>query len=155
MVDLLKLIALDQPDLDVISAHVQDAVMRLGDMAFVPQDRRFAIVLNRFDWLGAEAARNAAKGRYERRRSALRFERVDRAQFHGFNLGNPELTLELLALKFEADDPPGGFVTLLFAGDAAIRLDVECIEAELRDLGPVWRAQRKPEHPGGDETASA
>jgi hypothetical protein len=154
MVDLLKLIALDEADLAVISAHVQDAVMHVGDMAFVRPERRFAVILNRFDWVGADKAKNAARERFERRRAALRFEKVDGAQCHGLTPGNPEQTLELLALRFEAGDPPGGCITLLFAGGAAVRLRVECIEVELRDLGPVWRTKVKPAHPG-DETPSA
>ena len=124
--------------------------MRVGDMAFLPRERRFAIMLNRFDWAGAGNRRNSGKGHYQRRRSALRFEKVGGAQYQRLMPGNQDQTVELLALKFETADPPGGYITLLFAGGAAIRLEVECIEAELRDLGPVWKTKHKPEHPGDD-----
>ena len=54
--------------------------------------------------------------------------------------------LELLTLQFEEADKPEGHITLVFAGGAAIRLHVECIEAEMRDLGPVWKTKLMPEH---------
>jgi hypothetical protein len=142
---LLKLAALDTEDLEVLSAHLQDAVMRVGDVAYVPGQNRFAMVLNRFDWERASEGRGGKK-RYERRRSALRFDRVLGAQIQGIRQSARNAVLELLAIQFEATDEPEGYVTLVFAGDAAIRLHVECIEAEMKDLGPVWRAQSKPEH---------
>jgi hypothetical protein len=57
--------------------------------------------------------------------------------------------LSLLALGFEPlkADAPDGHITLIFAGGAAVRLEVECIEVELRDLGPGWRTDSMPEHP--------
>jgi hypothetical protein len=63
--------------------------------------------------------------------------------------------LLLLAVHFEPDDSPGGHVTLTFSGDASIQLKVECIEAEMTDLGPEWRTRVKPEHPGGGEEPGA
>jgi hypothetical protein len=143
----LKLIALDAEDLAILSAHLQDAVMKVGDLAFLPREKRFAAVANRFDWveaLGRDAGRDR---RYARRRCALRFERVLTAQVNGLDLKNKGAVTSLLAVSFEPGDPPAGHVTLQFADGSAVRLEVECIEAELRDLGPVWEAKSKPEHP--------
>ena len=61
------------------------------------------------------------------------------------------MVLELLAVDFEATDDVAGYITLFFAGGGAIRLQVDCIEAELRDLGPVWKTRSKPEHPDEQE----
>jgi DUF2948 family protein len=143
----LKLIALDIEDLAVISAHLQDAVLKVGDLAFLPREKRFAAVGNRFDWMDAIAKDGARNKRYARRRVALRFERVLGAQFQGIDLKNKGAVAELLAIHFEPADPPQGQVILDFAGGGAIRLNVECIEAELRDLGPMWQARSKPKHP--------
>ena len=63
--------------------------------------------------------------------------------------------LSLLAVSFEPGDPPGGRVTLTFSGDASIQLEVECIEAELKDLGLVWRTRSRPEHPGDEPGAGS
>ena len=142
----LKLLALDDEDLQVVSSHLQDAVVRVGDMAYVPSQKRFAAILNRFDW---ESAKGDGKT-YKRRRTALRFDRVLRAQHKDLQPEKPTRVLSLLAVKFEAGDAPSGTVTLFFSGDVLIQLDVECIETELRDLGPVWPTRRKPEHPGED-----
>ena len=148
--ELLRLIALDEDDLKIISAQLQDALVRLEDLAFLPKERRFAAVLKRFDWLRAVNGPEADDGRlYERRQAALRFERVLSAQYRDLPLEQKESIEELLAIHFEPADPPGGFISLIFAGGGAIRLQVEYIEAELRDLGPVWRTRNKPEHPDG------
>jgi DUF2948 family protein len=143
----LKLIALDADDLAVISAHLQDAVVKVGDLAFLPREKRFAAVANRFDWMDAIEKDGARDKRYARRRAALRFERVLSAQVQGLDLKNKGAVAELLAIRFEPGDPPQGRVIVDFAGGGAIRLHVECIEAELRDLGPVWQSKSKPEHP--------
>ena len=63
--------------------------------------------------------------------------------------------LSLLAVRFEPSEHPSGYVTLTFSGDASIRLHVECIEAELTDLGPAWRARSKPQHPGVEPGADS
>lgn len=139
----LKLIALDPEDLGVLSCHLQDAVMRIGDMAFVKPDMRFAAIINRFDWEGAVSEANRD---FQRRRAGLRFERVKAARVQGLDLQQKEQVLALLAVTFEAGDEPSGAVTLHFAGGAAVRLEVECIEAELRDLGAAWGARTKPAH---------
>lgn len=151
--ELLRLIALDEDDLKVISAQLQDGLLRMGEMTYLPKERRFVAVLKRFDWLKAAEVNGAAtpdEGRfYERREAALRFERVLGAQYRNLPLNNEAAVEMLLAVHFEPGDAPGGHVSLIFAGGGGIRLAVECIEAELRDLGPVWRTRNKPDHPDG------
>lgn len=146
--ELLRLIAFDEDDLKVLSAHLQDALMRMEDVVFLPKERRFAAVLKRFDWVKAAASNDDPDGIYERREAALRFERVLGAQYRNLPLDQTgDVVTALLAVNFDAGDPPSGFIELIFAGGGAIRLQVECIEGELRDLGTVWRTRRKPEHP--------
>ncbi len=151
--ELLKLIAMDDEDLNVLSVQLQDAILRIEEMAYLPQERRFAAILNRFDWLSATGNEQANRSGYQRRRSALRFERVTGAQFQNLSLDDKTGTLALLAINFEPGDLPGGTITLIFCGGGAIRLHVEVIEAELRDLGPIWKTRAKPEHP--DESVEA
>lgn len=147
----LKLLALEPEDLQVVSMHLQDAVVTVGDIAYLPREKRFAALLNRFDWQGAEALAGdgtSGKKEYTRRRTALRFERVTAARLKGIDLGDKKRVLSLLAIQFEAaaEGDPAGAVSLVFAADAAIRLDVECIEAEMRDLGAAWATGSKPDH---------
>ena len=142
----LKLIALDAEDLAVLSAHLQDAVLKVQDMAWLQRERRFAALVSRFDWAAALSAGKRAR-KPQRRRAALRFERVTAARLQGIEPKAKDQVLVLLAIVFEAGAAsPGGTVTLQFAGGAAIRLDVECIEAELRDLGAAWAARSRPDH---------
>ena len=156
----LKLIALDADDLTIVSAHLQDAVLKVADMAYLPKEQRFAALLNRFDWSTADESGSDAHGKASkrardeglvRRQAALRFERVKRARVQGLDLAAKDRVLSLLAVSFEAAGPetPEGSITLCFAGDGAVRLEVECIETVLEDLGPAWRARGRPVH--GDD----
>jgi hypothetical protein len=143
----LKLLAFDAEDLAVISANLQDALLRVADLAWLPAERRFVAVSNRFDWVEAlQGGDTGDAATYLRRRSGLRFERVLGAQISGIDLKRKGAILSLLAVGFEPSEPPAGKVMLRFADGGAIRLDVECIEAELKDLGPVWRATSMPKH---------
>jgi len=146
----LKLLALDDDDLEVISLHLQDAVMRVGDMAYLPSQNRFAAVLNRFDWVAA--VESNAKTR-QRRRAALRFDRVFDAKLKGFRPDQAEEVLSLLAIQFTPEDGPSGVIHLTFSGNKSIRLEAECIEVELKDLGPVWKTRSQPRHPDTEPEA--
>lgn len=148
----LKLLALDTEDLKVVSAHLQDAVGRVADIAYDRPARRFILVLNRFDWTTPAALGSAAprqKEAFERRQSGLRFERVDAVRSLGIDRSRPDAVVSLLAVEFTEKDAPSGTITLYFSGGPQIALDVECIEAELRDLGAAWSTRRRPEHPEG------
>ena len=153
----LKLFALDAEDLEIVSAHVQDAVGRVGDMAFLPAQKRFALILNRFDWTSAGEGSGSGAA-YERRRAALHFERVTAAKTKDLPRHDADSVVNLLAVRFEpAADPdraPAGTIELDFSGDATIRLDVECIEAQLSDLGPAWATSNRPEHTVSDQAAA-
>lgn len=135
----LKLLALDSEDLDVISATTQDAVMRVGDMGFARADRRFALLMNRFAW--EEGGRTR-----QRKRAGLHFDRVTAVKAAGFDLDAVDGVLELLTIRFAETDAPAGVVELTFAGGATVRLNVECLEARLADLGAAWAAKAVPAH---------
>jgi len=159
----LKLQALDADDLKVLSAHCQDAVVAIGDMAFEAAAHRFALVCNRFDWAAASRRGSLfSRKTFERRRAGLRFERVTAVKVTGFDPRphgeNAAPALTLLAVTYTPTelDGPAGQITLMFGGGAAVRLDVELIEAELRDLGAVWSTDNKPDHdaPAGAKPAA-
>lgn len=147
--DGLKFIALDQDDLAVVSTHLQDAVVKVADVVWMPRDKRMVIGLNRFDW---EATLDPSP-KYRRRRSALRFDRVLGCKCRQVTAADKETILNLLAVEFEETDAPAGVVTLTFSGGAALRLEVECLEAELADLGAVWTTTTCPGHPVDDQPA--
>jgi hypothetical protein len=128
----LKLIALDADDLAVISAHVQDARVQASDIIWRQGEKRLVIGMRRLDWEQTLSGESASR----RLIAALRFDRVLACKSRNIDLEAPEATLELVGIEFHAADPPGGCALLMFAHGGALRLDVECLECELTDLGP-------------------
>ncbi|MFN3659454.1 MAG: DUF2948 family protein [Pseudolabrys sp.] len=149
--DQLKFVVLDEEDLEVVSTHLQDAVVKVADVLWRPQEKRLVVALNRFDWEGAQAA----APEYRRRRAALRFERVMSLKCRNVDQAAKDGVLNLLAVEFAETEAPSGVVTLIFSGGAALRCEVECLEAELADLGPTWTTTCCPAHAGLDEVAPA
>ncbi|RJG46556.1 MULTISPECIES: DUF2948 family protein [unclassified Mesorhizobium] len=141
--DQLKLVALDEQDLKIVSAHVQDAVMKVGDLDFSASAKRFIMSVNRFAW---ETRTGFFRPHYERRKSVLDFNRVLGVRATGIDREKPEDVLSLLAIQFHERDAPAGAIELIFAGGGAIALQVECIEARLADLGAAWEASSRPIH---------
>ncbi len=136
----LKLIALDREGLGVISAHIQNTCVKRADMAWLPGQQRFIVAGMRYDWVGAKA------GPEERVSSVLRFDRVSKVSHLGLKDRDGDDTLNLLAVTFEKTDPPAGVIFLAFADGALVRLDVECVEVELRDMELRVPAQACPGH---------
>jgi hypothetical protein len=149
----LKLIALDSEDLDVVSAHLQDAVINVTEMTYLKAERRFAAIANRFDWSEALAGTRSRRRPFTRRRTGLRFEHVLGAQLANIDLADKKQMLNVLAIRFEPTTAPEGHITISCAGGSAIRLHVECLEAELKDLGAAWATKSKPEHPDDEPSA--
>jgi hypothetical protein len=148
-VDELKLVALDRDDIEVVSAHVQDALVRVADIFWQPREHRFVMALNRFDWMTvADAKGDSARARADCRRcrTALRFERVLSCKCRNLDQTNKDAQLNLLAVEFVERDQPAGVVTMTFSGGGVIRLEVECLEAELADLGEIFTADACPNH---------
>jgi len=146
MPEPLRLIALDVEDLAIISANLQDALVRVADMAYLPRSKRFALVASRFDWVASTA------GKKERCETGLHFERVLKVTRTGIDQTAADQRLNLLSVGFSDDDAPAGQVTLTFSGGAGLRLDVECLEAQLRDTGPRWPCTCCPGHKLDDAT---
>ncbi|VAW13436.1 FIG00450379: hypothetical protein [hydrothermal vent metagenome] len=139
----LKLAALDEDDLSVLSAHLQDAVLKVGEMQYLPAEHRFAVTLNRFDWLHDSAADRLP---YRRRQAALVIDRVAAVRSQAIKRGADDAVLVLLATEFSPGEAPSGHIDLIFAGGGAVRLEVECIEVRLADLGPEWETGSQPAH---------
>lgn len=138
--ELLKLVALDAEDLAIISTHLQDAVVKVGDISYMPADKRFVLVARRFDWeCGCEEPQR-------RRLSGIHFERVNAVRMRGFDRSQLDRELNLLGIAFEEKDAPSGTATLLFEEGAAVQLEIECIKSQMRDVGPVFPCNERPVH---------
>ncbi len=139
----LRLAALDEEDLKIVSAHVQDALLKVGDISFDAKSGRLLLPVNRFAW---EVKKRLFRRNNERRNAVLQIDRVTGMKSAGFDRAGKDEILSLLAIRFEQATPPSGIIEIVFAGAAAIRLEVECIEARLTDLGAAWQASSRPSH---------
>jgi hypothetical protein len=127
----LKLMALDADDLAVISAHVQDARVRTSEIIWRQGEKRLVIGMSRLDW------EQTLCGETTQRRliAALRFDRVLACKSRQIDLEAKDAVLDLVGIEFHPAEAPSGSALLLFAQGGALRLDVECLECELTDLG--------------------
>ena len=135
---MLKLAAKDTEDLKVISAHMQDALVRLADIRYLAKSRQFAFVANRFAW--------EEQPKSERRRSGLHFEHVLNVKQHGIVTQAQDAVLSLLAITFEPGPEPSGIVVLAFSANCTIKLNVEYLDLQLKDLGGAWATELTPHH---------
>lgn len=148
----LKLLALDEDDLAIVSTYTQDSVFKVTDLAYEPSGRQFSLEANRFVWERPETGKEPN----ERRRALLVFKRVENVRSQGFNRADREKVLSLLALRFTKNgDGPEGTLELTLSGGGGIALDVECIEVLLADIGGAWETATRPRHPGEDRSDPA
>ncbi|MEX0923388.1 MAG: DUF2948 family protein [Rhodovibrionaceae bacterium] len=165
----MKLRARDGEDLRVLAAFLQDAILPVKEMAYLPQDRRFVMLFNRFKWErlpeegpvaalesapepehGAEAAEEDVAFLedaeetgpvYERVHCALTFDAVGGAQLRGIDRKDKSRLLELLTIEADKDG-----IALVFAGEAAIRLQARKVRAHMEDMGEPWPTTNLPRH---------
>ncbi len=131
----LKLVALDREGLSVISAQMQDSCVKPAEIIWTPRQKRFVLVAMRYDWAGAKL------GRHERIGAALRFDRVFKVSQAGMSAAGDSRAYNLLGLTFEKTESPSGIVMLAFAHGGLIRLEIECLEVSLHDIGPRAAAE--------------
>jgi hypothetical protein len=135
----LRLLAQDADDLAVVSAALQDAVTRIGDIQWESGARRLTLAFNRFRW-------EVEGGDAERVRAGLQLGGVLEVRARNLRLDAKEAVLELLALTFEPGEAPGGVVNFAFADGGDLAAVVECIDAAMADLSAPWATARKPDH---------
>jgi len=131
----LRLLAADADDLQIMSAALQDSILRPVDIVWEKSARRVTLALSRFCWECGGT----------RVMAAMQFGDVDAVKSRRLPRG-PETALELLAIDFEPIEAPGGRVILMFAGGGDLRIDVECLDAVVTDLSERWPARIAPTH---------
>jgi hypothetical protein len=162
MTGALKIIAHDAEDLTVVSACLQDALIPFNEMRYLPQERRFILVANRFRWERAAAHGAAPRavadatfdtdedfGDLQRINCGICIDRVLAVRSRGVEQGRPDEFLSLLSLHLDGDK-----LNLLFAGGGVIQLDIEALAFYLHDLGTAWPTQWRPDHAGADGEAA-
>ena len=139
----LKLIARTEDDLRVVSAHLQDSIVNLSNIANLEQNKIFLMQLNRFMWEDVE------KGVFRKNKriiSILKFENVVGVNSKNLNQKNTERFLDFLAIETKLLSDKNYEVKLNFAGDILIKLNLEIIECFLEDISDPWETKNKPKH---------
>jgi hypothetical protein len=142
----LKLRAADDEDLAVISAILQDSLVTIAEMTYLPDENRFVLVANRFKWEPQEGA-VPAKG--ERVLTGLCIDGVKSVSRRGFSPREADRILSLLALRVDGEGEQASLI-LDFAGGSSVRLEVQQILCHLDDLGEPWPTRWRPKHPVAD-----
>ena len=133
----LRLLAQDSDDLEIISAAMQDAVAKVGDISYEPKARLLTVAFNRYCWEAEGGVRV---------RSALQLGSVLKVQARKIRRGARDSVLEILAVSFDEGEAPGGLVTISCAGGGDLRAEVECLDAVLADISEPWPTPRAPAH---------
>ena len=133
----LRLLAQDAEDLAVISAAMQDAVAKVGEISYEAKARRLTMGFNRYRWEAAQS---------ERVRSGLQLGGVLKVQTRKIRRNASDAVLEVLAVTFEPGEAPGGVITISCAGGGDLRAVVECVDAVLADVSQPWPTPRTPSH---------
>lgn len=139
----LKLRAEDADDLAVLSACLQDALVPVRDLAYVPDQKIFVFVANRFRW---ERGSRPEPGERQRILCAVTFSAVAGVSYRGFRRSDEDRILALLAIRAEAENVGATAILLEFSGHAAIRLEVARIQCRAKDLGEPWPTPWHPRH---------
>ena len=139
----LRLIAEDAADLEVISSAVQDAVLKAENLKFDRKRRRFTLEVNRFQWEDSTSKR----GPQGRVRSLLAFDGVLGVKTRAVSKADLDMVFSILSISFTAaDEPPGGTISVLFAGDGELALEVEAMDVTLLDSSYEWTTLKRPDH---------
>lgn len=138
----LRLLAYDADDLSILSAAVQDAVLKADNIRYSSKTRRLSIEVNRFQW-----ENRSKRGPFVRVRSLLAFDGVLGVRTRAVTKTDPDMVLSLLKLDFAPDEtPPGGKVSILFSGDGELELDIETLDVSLLDSDYEWTTNQRPDH---------
>ena len=146
----IKLIAQSEDDLAIISTLMQDSTVKIGDIAWLPAEQRFAFVGNRYQW---EKKRWFRRPKGSRVRVAFHLNGISSAQMQGIDLADTDSVLDLLNIEAirtvvegSADNENGFTLHLYFSGGASIRLQADTIDAVATDIGESWEAIARPSH---------
>ena len=139
----LKLIARTEEDLRVVSAHLQDSIVSVADIANLKKNKIFLMQLNRFMW---EDVEKGVFRKNKRIRTILKFENVMNVLSININQLKKDKFLDFLAIETSITPDKNYEMKIIFAGDALIRVISEVIEVTLDDQGEAWDTKNKPKH---------
>ena len=141
----LKLIAEDPADLTVLAACLQDALVPVSDMAWLKDEGRFALAVNRFMWERPAEPAGTSGEVYHRTHALVRIDGVKAVRSRGYDRRDRSRILSLLSVR-----PVDGGVDFVFSDDAVLRIEADPLAIALVDMGDPWPTRWKPGHEGGE-----
>tara|TARA_B100001094_G_C17627380_1_gene528818 strand:- start:97 stop:540 length:444 start_codon:yes stop_codon:yes gene_type:complete len=139
----LKLIARTDNDLKVISAHLQDSIVDIKNIAHLKKNKIFLMQLNRFMW---EDVEKGVFRKNKRIRTMLKLDNVLEVNSRNIRQKNKDEFLDFLAIESQQMPDKNYEMKLIFSGDSIIRVITEVIEVILDDQGAPWDTKNKPKH---------
>ena len=139
----LKLIAKTEEDLKIVSAHLQDSIASISDIANLKKNKIFLMQLNRFMW---EDVEKGVFRKNKRIRTILKIENVISVNSKNISQTNKDKFLDFLAIETKLKSNNNYELRLIFSGDSIIKIEVEVIEITLDDQGEPWDTKNKPKH---------
>ena len=139
----LKLSATSVEDLSVISAHLQDAIVSVKDIANLKKNRIFLIQLNRFMW---EDVEKGVFRKNKRIRTVLKLDNIISVFSKNIDTKNEKNFLDFLTIESSLLPDKSYEIKLIFSGDSVIKIKVEVIDVILDDQGLAWETKTQPKH---------
>ncbi len=139
----LKLIARTEEDLKVVSAHLQDSIVKVSDIAKLQKNKIFLIQLNRFMW---EDVEKGVFRKNKRIRTVIKFENVMAVQVKNIDQSKKDIFLDFLTIETNKMPDNNYEMKIVFSGDSIIKIISEVIEVTLDDQGEPWETKNKPKH---------
>jgi hypothetical protein len=139
----LKLLATSDEDLRIVSAHLQDAIVSIQDIANLKKNRIFLIQLNRFMW---EDVEKGVFRKNKRIRTILKFDNVISVLSKNINIKKNKNFLDFLTIETNLLPDKSYEIKLIFSGDAVVKIKAEVIDVTLDDQGSPWESKTQPKH---------
>ena len=139
----LKLIAKTEEDLRVVSAHLQDSIVSISDIANLKKNKIFLMQLNRFMW---EDVEKGVFRKNKRIRTILKFDNILEVNSKNINQFKKDKFLDFLAIESSVMPDNNYEMKIIFAGNSIIKIVSEAIEVTLDDQGEAWNTKNKPKH---------
>jgi hypothetical protein len=139
----LKLVARTEEDLRIISAHLQDSIVSVSDIANLKMSKIFLMQVNRFMW---EDVEKGVFRKNKRIRTILKFENIISVISKNISQKNKIKFLDFLTIETKILFDKTYEIKLIFSGDGVINVKCEVIEVSLDDQGVPWESKTKPKH---------
>ena len=139
----LKLIARTEDDLRIVSAHLQDSIASISDIANLKKNKIFLMQLNRFMW---EDVEKGVFRKNKRIRTILKFDNILKVNSKNINQSKKDTFMDFLAIESNQMPDNNYEMKITFAGDSVIKIISEVIEVTLDDQGEAWDTKNKPKH---------